>query len=128
MTPDRKAGMDKRLELIIGYTLRVGVVTAAVIVLVGGIVYLVQNHSAMPHYRTFQASSHSDDLSGVVRNVLAFNSLGIIQLGLLILIVTPILRVLLSVVAFALERDLLYVGATLIVLAILLYSLLVQGL
>lgn len=128
MTADRRTGMDKRLEGIIGYTLRIGVVTAAVIVLIGGIAYLVQNHSAVPHYQTFQAASkHSDDLSGIVQNIRAFNSLGIIQLGLLILVATPILRVVLSVVAFAMERDFLYVAATLIVLGVLLYSLLLRG-
>jgi uncharacterized membrane protein len=128
MTTDRRARMDKRLEVIIGYTLRIGVVAAAVIVLIGGILYLAQNHAAVPHYQTFQAASkRSDNLLGIIRNVQAFNSLGIIQLGLLVLIATPILRVALSVVAFALERDLLYVVATLIVLGILLYSLLMRG-
>jgi len=48
---------------------------------------------------------------------------GIIQLGLLLLIATPVARVAFSVVAFAAERDWLYVAITLIVLAILIYSL-----
>jgi uncharacterized membrane protein len=45
------------------------------------------------------------------------------QLGLLLLIATPIARVMFSAVAFAMERDRMYVGFTLIVLAVLLYSL-----
>jgi len=129
MTEDRQTRMDQKLEVIIGYTLRIGVVTAATIVLIGGILYLVQNSSTSPDYHSFHAASmHSDNLLGIARNIGAFNSLGIIQLGLLVLIATPIVRVMLSVVAFALERDLLYVAATLIVLGILLYSLLVKGL
>ncbi len=52
---------------------------------------------------------------------------GLIQLGLLLLIATPIARVALSVVGFAIERDRMYVAFTLIVLAILLYSLLGSG-
>ncbi len=128
MTTDRRAGWDRKLEVVIGYTLRIGVVTAALIVLIGGVVYLVQNHSTTPHYQAFQAGSQrSDNLSGIIRNIRRFNSVGIIQLGLLILIATPILRVIMSVVAFALERDILYVVATLIVLGILLYSLLLRG-
>ena len=51
----------------------------------------------------------------------------IIQLGLLLLIATPVARVLFSAIAFALERDSMYVVITLIVLAILLYSLLGSG-
>ncbi|MEN6333205.1 MAG: DUF1634 domain-containing protein [Phycisphaerales bacterium] len=121
--------MDKRLEAIIGYTLRAGVVTAAAVVLIGGILYLARNSGASPDYHTFHpASKQTDALSGIVQNVRELNSLGIIQVGLLVLIATPIARVILSVVAFALERDLLYVAATLIVLGFLLYSLLVKGL
>jgi uncharacterized membrane protein len=128
MTTDRQTGMDQKLEVVIGHTLRIGVVTAAVIVLIGGVFYLVENRSTAPHYHAFHAASkHSDNLSGIVRNIRALNSYGIIQLGLLVLIATPIVRVMLSVVAFALERDLLCVVATLIVLAILLYSLFVRG-
>jgi uncharacterized membrane protein len=116
--------MDQRLEVIIGYTLRIGVITAAVIVLIGGVLHLVENGSTTPHYHTFHAASkHSDNLSGMVRNIQALNSRGIIQLGLLVLIATPIVRVMLSVVAFALEGDLLYGAATLLVLGILLYGL-----
>ncbi len=129
MTDHRRTKMDQRLEIIIGHTLRTGVITAAAIILIGGVLYLVQNGSTAPHYRSFHAASTpSDNLSGMVRNIRALNSDGIIQLGLLVLIATPILRVIFSVIAFALERDVLYVVATLIVLAVLLYSLLGKGL
>lgn len=128
MTRDRQTRMDQRLEVIIGYTLRIGVVTAAVIVLIGGVFYLVQNGSTTPNYHTFHgASRHFDSLSGIVHNIQALTSCGIIQLGLLVLIATPIVRVVLSFVAFALEHDILYMVATLIVLGMLLYSLLVRG-
>lgn len=129
MMKDRQTRMDRKLEVVIGYTLRVGVITAAVIVLIGGVLYLVQNSSTSADYHSFHAAStHSDNLSGIVRNIRALNSYGIIQLGLLVLMATPITRVVFSVIAFALERDLLYVAATLIVLGILLYSLLAGGL
>ncbi len=128
MTEDRQTKMDQKLEVIIGHTLRIGVVTAAVIVLVGGVFYLVQNRSTVPHYHTFHvATTRADNLSGMVHNIRALNSSGIIQLGLLVLIATPILRVIFSVIAFALERDVLYVVATLIVLMVLLYSLFSKG-
>ncbi|MCL5736482.1 MAG: DUF1634 domain-containing protein [Actinobacteria bacterium] len=128
MTENRQARLDQRLEVIIGYTLRIGVLTAAAIVLIGGVLYLVQSGAAVPRYHTFHtAATPSDNLSGIVRNIQALNSYGIIQLGLLVLIATPILRVIFSVIAFALERDVLYIVATLIVLAVLLYSLLGHG-
>ena len=119
---------DKRLETIIGYTLRIGVTAAAVLVLAGGVYYLIENAFIPADYHTFHPTAKtSRDLSGIVENALALNSLGIIQLGLLVLIATPIVRVILSIVAFILERDTLYVAATLIVLATLLYSLFVGG-
>jgi uncharacterized membrane protein len=128
MTQPNQTRMDKRLEVVIGHTLRIGVITAAVIVLIGGILYLVENASTRPHYQTFHAASKSsDNLSGIVQNIRDLNSAGIIQLGLLVLIATPILRVIFSVIAFALERDILYVVATLIVLTVLLYSVFLKG-
>jgi len=63
-------------------------------------------------------------ISGVIQSVINGRGRGLIQLGLLLLIATPIARVAFSVVGFAIERDRLYVGFTLIVLAVLLYSLL----
>jgi uncharacterized membrane protein len=125
VTDNRQTNMDQKLEVVIGHTLRIGVVTAAVIVLIGGILYLAENSFAAPHYHTFQGTSkHFDNLAGMARNIRALNSYGIIQLGLLVLIATPILRVVFSVIAFVLERDIVYVTVTLIVLAVLLYSLL----
>ncbi len=128
MTPDRRAEIDRKLEVVIGHALRIGVIAAAVLVLTGGAFYLAEEGSAAPDYHHFYpAARYSHDLAGIVRNAVALNSYGIIQLGLLVLIATPITRVLLAVVGFALERDLLYVIATLIVLAVLLYSFVTGG-
>jgi uncharacterized membrane protein len=45
------------------------------------------------------------------------------QLGLFLLIATPVARVVFSLLAFAIQRDHLYVGITLVVLAVLTFSL-----
>ena len=47
----------------------------------------------------------------------------LIQFGLLLLIATPIARVAFSVIAFAVERDRLYVAFTIVVLMVLVWSL-----
>ncbi len=128
MTDDRQTRMDRRLEAVIGHTLRIGVVTAAVFVFAGGMFYLTENALAPVDYHTFHpAAKNTLDLSGIIRNALALSSLGIIQFGLLVLIATPVVRVVFSVIAFAAERDVVYVIVTLMVLAVLLYSLLVKG-
>ena len=46
------------------------------------------------------------------------------QLGILVLIATPVFRVLLSAFAFWMQRDWIYVAITLVVLAVLAFSLL----
>ena len=63
-------------------------------------------------------------LHGIIRSALALHGRGVIQLGLLLLIATPVARVAFSIFGFAKERDYMYVGFTTIVLVILLYSML----
>ena len=115
---------DHRLEAIIGRLLQIGVLAAAGTVLAGGVLYLVQSHAGHVDYRSF-APGGPDllTLSGIVRSAIHFDSLGLIQFGLLLLIATPVARVALAVVGFALERDRLYTVVSLIVLSILAFSL-----
>jgi uncharacterized membrane protein len=115
---------DEQLERMLGLLLRSGVIAAATMVLIGGIIYLIRHGAEMPHYRIFLGEP--DDfrrLPGIVNSALSFHGRGIIQIGFLILIATPVARVVYSVFAFALQRDRIYVTITLIVLAVLAYSL-----
>ncbi len=116
---------DRRLEGIIGQLLQAGVLLAAAVVMAGGVSYLVQHHSTHVNYRTFVASSQSVcTFSGIVRSAAHLDSAGLIQFGLLLLIATPVARVAIALVGFALERDRLYTVVSLIVLMILVLSLL----
>jgi len=84
----------------------------------------VRRGKSVPHYRVFQGEpSDLRTVGGIVRDAAARNGRGIIQLGLLFLIATPVARVVFSVFAFAVQRDRLYVVVTLIVFAVLLFSL-----
>jgi uncharacterized membrane protein len=124
MIVENREAMDHRAENTIGILLRTGVTLSALVVLFGGILYLTHSWSSATHYGTFR--SEPGDLrhiSGIIRDSMALHPAGIIQLGLLLLIATPITRVAFSVWAFAEERDWLYVTVTLIVLALLLFSL-----
>jgi uncharacterized membrane protein len=109
---------DERLEQIVGNLLRAGVVLAAAVVLAGGIWYLILSGGKPIEYSKFQPS---------VRDIHAVAHLpgpeAVILAGLLILIATPVARVVLSLVGFAAERDWQYVVCTVIVLAVLLYSI-----
>jgi uncharacterized membrane protein len=66
-------------------------------------------------------------VGGVLSGVARGESISIIQLGVLLLIATPITRVLISVFGFARERDWMYVACSLIVLLLLSYSLVHGG-
>jgi uncharacterized membrane protein len=116
---------DRRLETIIGRLLQGGVLLAAATVLLGAILYLAGHHAERVNYQTFAAGGpDSCTLDGIVRSATHLESLGIIQFGLLLLIATPVARVGLAIVGFALERDRLYTVVSAIVLLILLASLL----
>jgi uncharacterized membrane protein len=115
---------DKRMDEFMGRLLRSGVILAATTVLVGGVVYLA-SHPFPIDYRVFQSEPESlRTISGIFSEAISLQGRGLIQLGLLVLIATPIARVAFSVFAFLYQRDWKYVVFTLVVLGLLLYSLL----
>ena len=121
---ERTAWTDRRIELIVGNLLRAGVLVAAAVVVFGGVIFLARHGREAPHYHVFLGEPEAlRTAPGILREAASLRGREIIQLGLLLLIATPILRVAFSMVGFALERDRLYVGITLIVLAVLLFSL-----
>ncbi|HEV2698088.1 MAG TPA: DUF1634 domain-containing protein [Terriglobales bacterium] len=115
---------DQRIENIIAQLLRAGVLAAALIVIGGAVPYLGFHPRAHVDYHAFHNEpSELKTVRGIVGSAFAGNVLAVMQLGLLVLIATPIVRVAFSVFAFAIEGDRMYVAFTLIVLAVLLYSL-----
>jgi uncharacterized membrane protein len=115
---------DRKVEDLVGNLLRAGVVLAALIVFIGAVVYLAKHGTEAADYRVFHGEPNQlRTIPGVLREAFSFQGRGIIQLGLLLLIATPVARVVLSIVGFAAERDRMYVGFATIVLVILLYSL-----
>ncbi|MGB9430908.1 MAG: DUF1634 domain-containing protein [Candidatus Acidiferrum sp.] len=118
---------DKRMDELMGLLLRSGVILAAAIVFAGGVVYIAWNPYPATNYQVFQGEPQSlRTISGILSEARAFKGRGLIQLGLLVLIFTPIARVAFSVLAFCYQCDWKYVLFTLVVLGLLLYSLLGQ--
>ena len=116
---------DDRIEAIIGNLLRWGVLVAGSVVLAGAVVYLARHGTEFPNYQVFRGEpTDLRTIHGIVQQALAGSGRGLIQLGLLLLIATPVARVAFSLVAFARQRDRLYVVVTLLVLTVLVYSLL----
>lgn len=116
---------DERLEIIIGNLLRIGVGISALVVLAGGILYLARYGTQPINYGSFHGEPRElRTISGIVRGARAGHARAIIQVGLLLLIATPIARVIFSAYGFCRERDYRYVFITLFVLGVLLYSIL----
>lgn len=111
-------------EVAISYLLRGGLIVSASIVLLGAAIYLSESGQAHLSYSTFRGEPASlRDIGRIARGARHLRSVAVMQFGLLLLIATPVARVLFSVFAFAKQRDRMYMVFTLIVLAILCYSL-----
>jgi uncharacterized membrane protein len=116
---------DERVEAIIGNLLRAGVLISASVVFLGGLIFLAHQGKSFANYRVFQGEPDSlKSIPGIIRYAVDLHGRGIIQLGLLLLIATPLARVAFSIFGFAAQGDRLYLLFTLVVLLILLYSLL----
>ena len=115
---------DRRMETIMGRLLQAGVLLASAVVLVGGFLYLREHDGKPVNYRTFTGESAALRHPAQLLHLLATgDAAAIIQLGILLLIATPVARVLFAVVGFAMERDRFYVCISLVVLAVLLFGL-----
>ena len=123
-----------RIELFIARLLRWGVIVSFVIVAIGIGAVIVTGHTGYHEIRLDDLNSivtyhvkpeFPNTLGDVFSGLLALKPYAIIALGLLVLIAIPVMRVAVSVIAFALERDWLYVTLTAIVLLVLLTSFLI---
>jgi uncharacterized membrane protein len=128
MTSNEKQWTDQRIEQWIGKLLRFGVILSASVVLLGGVIYLWRHSREVVDLHTFRGEPERlRQPWDIVQDSFSFRGRSLIQLGLLLLIGTPVARVVFSVVAFARQRDYLYVAITLVVLGVLVYSLVGGG-
>jgi uncharacterized membrane protein len=119
---------DEQMDRIIGNLLRLGLILSAVFVLFGAIFYLVRHGNDIISYHTFRGEPQSyRHIQGILEEALEFHGRGFILIGLVLLVATPVARVVFSVFAFLRQKDLIYVIVTSIVLGILLFSLIWGG-
>lgn len=114
----------RQMDQYIGNLLITGLIISSTLILIGGGLYLVRHGADLPDYQIFRGEpANLRHVRDIVSCAAMFNERCIIQLGLLLLIATPIARVVMSAVQFIIQRDITYVAITLIVLAILIFSL-----
>lgn len=108
----------EKIEIIISKVLIAGVLLSAAIILIGLMMYLITGSSG------YQGNTYPTNPQIIFQGVLLLKPYAIILFGLFILILTPILRVGISIIVFIKERDFLYVNITSIVFIILIISFL----
>jgi len=115
---------DHAIEQFIGRVLQIGVLIAAAVTLAGGVLLLAKEGGTVPAFAPFKGQpSYLTSVNGIVQAVHAGRSEALVQLGILLLIAVPIVRVACTLVAFVLQRDKTYVLITLVVLGLLMYGL-----
>lgn len=116
---------DHEVEQVVGRLLQVGVFIATAVVLLGAVALMAKHGGDVVAFGTFRgAASHLTSVGAIVRSALALDPRAIVQLGLVLLIATPVARVALTLVAFVVQRDKLYMALTTFVLLVLSYGLL----
>lgn len=119
---------DEQFDFVLAHVLRAGVLLSAAFVACGGVVFLASHGLEQPSYHVFRGEPIPlRSVRGIVEEAVHLHGRGLVQLGLLLLIATPIARVVFAVFGFARQRDWLYVAITLTVLTLLSYSLLAGG-
>jgi uncharacterized membrane protein YfcA/uncharacterized membrane protein len=119
MLPDDRPKKQPDMNALIGWLLQAGVLLSAFTIIVG-LVLLPTRPGGLSAERVL---AFPQSLGEVGAGLLALHSQAFITLGLLLLIATPVVRVGVSIISFALEHDRKYVLITCAVLAILLFSI-----
>src|SRR4051794_11957080 len=122
--PQRPAWDDDAIERLLARLLQAGVLLSTMLVVAGGIVFLLHQGTSPPQYSHFAGEpAELSNVRGIVRSASRGDGPGLIQLGLLVLIATPVLRVAGSLLAFVALKDRTYVVLTSVVLLLLASSL-----
>jgi uncharacterized membrane protein len=115
---------DRDIEFYMSMLLITGVIISGIVVFIGCIVYLYQNKYMTSNYNVFIGEPERlRNTYEIMRGALNFQGRALIQFGILLLISTPVARVLFAVLGFFMENDKLYTLISLIVLGILMVSL-----
>ncbi|MGH7682107.1 MAG: DUF1634 domain-containing protein, partial [Candidatus Eiseniibacteriota bacterium] len=122
MEPREQAVIDRRIGRAVAGVLLGGVLTAAALVLAGGTLFLIKYGSTAPHYAVFQGEpAELRSVRGILARALAGHGRGLILLGLLFLMATPVVRVLVASWGYARAREYRFMVLGAIVLGVLLW-------
>ncbi|WP_461213771.1 DUF1634 domain-containing protein [Lacticaseibacillus sp. GG6-2] len=107
------------IEKIIGKIMQIGVLIAAAVLIIGLATLLITGNTG------YATGVHPHSVSTILQGVVHLRPYAVMMLGIFLLILTPVLRVVVSIYAFIKEKDRLYAGITTIVLIILLVAMVI---
>lgn len=115
----------ENFNLIIGKFIITFVIIAAVVASLGGVLYLWQNGHETINYHLFQGEPKMyTSFSGILDAAFSFSAKGIIQLGILLLVLGQVGRVFLTLCLFVKEKDYFFSFSSLFIFVIMVVSLL----
>ncbi|CAH8245038.1 DUF1634 domain-containing protein [Paenibacillus melissococcoides] len=115
--PKNKEKQMLDVEAAVSSFLRIGVLTSAAVIVTGLIMFLVTGVSGYPE------GEYPTTVTAIIQGIAAGRAYAIMMGGLLLLIMTPVVRVFISIFVFAKEKDDIYVAITSLVFVILMISL-----
>lgn len=117
----------QKLQTVIGTTLLIGVLVSTAIVLFGGVLYLIHHGNEVIQYKNYLGEPVAyKTIAGIWMAAFNFSGKGIIQLGVLLLVLVQFLRVLLTIGVFAKLRDFRFVAISIFIFAVLIFSFVVK--
>jgi len=119
----KQSFQDKDVQGLVGNLLRIGVIAAMTVVIAGMILYVYHNGNERVHYSAFEASGHRGGIATIFDGIAKGESSAIIELGVMLLIATPIARILFALIGYWLEKDYLYTFIALVILIIMAISI-----
>jgi len=115
---------EETLDRRMGRLLQIGVFMASGVMLIGGCIYLFITPEPLPDYKHFHSGAESiRSIPRMFRHAFRGDAAALIQVGTLLMIATPVARVVFAAYAFGRRRDRLYFGVSCTVLVLLLYGL-----
>jgi uncharacterized membrane protein len=116
---------DDAMRQVIGSLLRWGVILSAVVTSIGGLFFLMSHgQEQVPSYQRYSGTLlQYRNVHQLVNGVINGNSESLIQIGIMMLIATPVARLVFSLFTFTKEKDFVFAGITLLVLCIVAFSM-----
>ena len=127
----RRSRPNPDMNVVISDVLKYGVLASAIIIGLGVLILFLNTPQSFPSTTSellaMNYGKPTLDLSQLLSGVASANPVYVIELGLIVLLATPVARVAASVLMYAMEKDKMYVAITLFVLIVLLFGLFVVG-